>query len=167
MASPSSSAILESLRPPSLVPVQDSLANLFIPLDSITLSKIPPVTIYEGKGLKVVIHFSRDAVPGRPTIRVLVASMLSTAPHPFRDIVFQAAVPKLMAIKLQPATGSRLPAFNPLQPPPMISQVLLLANPHQVPLRLRYRLLFTQNQQPHCEVGEVSDFPSAELWGGS
>lgn len=57
--------------------------------------KIPPVTIYEGKGLKVVIHFSRDAVPGRPTIRVLVASMLSTAPHPFRDIVFQAAVPKV------------------------------------------------------------------------
>ncbi|XP_066496668.1 ADP-ribosylation factor-binding protein GGA2 isoform X2 [Tiliqua scincoides] len=168
-APPSSSTTAEvtPLGPPSPLPDQSSLASLFIPLDSITLSTIPPVTVYEGKGLKVVLHFSREAVPGWPTIQVMVLSMLSTAPHPLWDIVFQAAVPKSMTIKLQQATGSRLPAFNPLQPPPMISQVLLLANPQQFPLRLRYRLLFTQDEKPHCEVGEVTNFPPAELWSGS
>lgn len=37
-----------------------------------------------------------------------------------------------MQIKLQPASGSELPAFNPLLPPAVVSQVLLLANPHKV-----------------------------------
>lgn len=37
-----------------------------------------------------------------------------------------------MQIKLQPASSSELPAFNPLLPPAVVSQVLLLANPHKV-----------------------------------
>jgi len=37
-----------------------------------------------------------------------------------------------MKIKLQPASGSELPAFSPLLPPVVVSQVLLLANPHKV-----------------------------------
>lgn len=37
-----------------------------------------------------------------------------------------------MQIKLQPASGSELPAFSPLLPPAVVSQVLLLANPHKV-----------------------------------
>nr|XP_056722525.1 ADP-ribosylation factor-binding protein GGA2 [Euleptes europaea] len=144
-----------------------ALANLFIPLESVTLSPIPPVTVYERNGLKALLHFAREPIPGRPAARVLVLSLLSTSPHPVRGIVFQAAVPKSMAVKLQPATGSELPAFHPLLPPVVISQVLLVANPLQAPLRLKYRLLYIQNQQSHSEVGEVTDFPHAELWGGS
>lgn len=141
------------------------LANLSIPLESVRLSPIPPVAIYERNGLKALLHFSRDPVPGRPATRVLVLSLLSTSPHPTQRVVFQAAVPKAMAIKLQPATGSALLAFNPLLPPPVISQLLLVANPRKAPLRLKYRLLYTQNQEAHCEEGEVTDFPNAELWG--
>lgn len=37
-----------------------------------------------------------------------------------------------MQIKLQPPSGSELPAFSPLVPPAVVSQVLLLANPHKV-----------------------------------
>lgn len=37
-----------------------------------------------------------------------------------------------MKIKLQPASGTELPAFSPLLPPAVVSQVLLLANPHKV-----------------------------------
>lgn len=37
-----------------------------------------------------------------------------------------------MQIKLQPASGSELPAFSPLLPPAVLSQVLLLSNPHKV-----------------------------------
>ncbi|XP_062999262.1 ADP-ribosylation factor-binding protein GGA2 isoform X7 [Elgaria multicarinata webbii] len=132
-----------------------------------TTGTIPPVTIYERNGLKAMLHFARDPVSSCPATRVLVLSLLSTSPSPVQHIVFQAAVPKSMAIKLQPATGSELPAFNPLSAPAVISQVLLLANPDKAPLRLRYRLLFSQDDQAHSEVGEVTDFPHADLWGGS
>ncbi|XP_062999261.1 ADP-ribosylation factor-binding protein GGA2 isoform X6 [Elgaria multicarinata webbii] len=153
--------------PSRRLPCSHSLAKLFIPLDSIMLSTIPPVTIYERNGLKAMLHFARDPVSSCPATRVLVLSLLSTSPSPVQHIVFQAAVPKSMAIKLQPATGSELPAFNPLSAPAVISQVLLLANPDKAPLRLRYRLLFSQDDQAHSEVGEVTDFPHADLWGGS
>ncbi|KAL8174942.1 UNVERIFIED_CONTAM: hypothetical protein K2H54_006794 [Gekko kuhli] len=158
---------LPGATPPSPSCPAGLLANLFIPLESVTLTLIPPVTVYERNGLKALLHFARDPVPGRPATRVMVLSVLSTSPHPTQQVVFQAAVPKSMAIKLQPATGSALQAFNPLLPPAVISQVLLVANPLQAPLRLKYRLLYTQGRQPHCEEGEVTDFPPAELWGGS
>ncbi|NWZ11921.1 GGA2 protein, partial [Agelaius phoeniceus] len=142
-----------------------SLENLFVPLISVTPSTISPLTVYDRNGFKVMLHFSRDPAPGHPDVLVMVLSMLSTSAHPIKDIVFQAAVPKTMQIKLQPASGSELPAFSPLLAPAVLSQVLLLSNPHKDPLRLRYRLAFTQGLQPVCEVGEVTGFPEAELWG--
>ncbi|XP_071300850.1 ADP-ribosylation factor-binding protein GGA2 [Agelaius tricolor] len=144
-----------------------SLENLFVPLISVTPSTISPLTVYDRNGFKVMLHFSRDPAPGHPDVLVMVLSMLSTSAHPIKDIVFQAAVPKTMQIKLQPASGSELPAFSPLLAPAVLSQVLLLSNPHKDPLRLRYRLAFTQGLQPVCEVGEVTGFPEAELWGRS
>ncbi|XP_041893533.1 ADP-ribosylation factor-binding protein GGA2 [Corvus kubaryi] len=144
-----------------------SLENLFVPLVSVTPSTICPLTVYDRNGFKAMLHFSRDPAPGRPDVLVMVLSMLSTSAHPIKDIVFQAAVPKTMQIKLQPASGSELPAFNPLLPPAVVSQVLLLANPHKDPIRLRYKLVFMQGVQPCSEVGEVTGFPEAELWGRS
>ena len=35
-------------------------------------------------------------------------------------------------MKLQPPTGTDLGAFNPILPPPNISQIMLLANPTKV-----------------------------------
>ncbi|XP_064376062.1 ADP-ribosylation factor-binding protein GGA2 isoform X3 [Dromaius novaehollandiae] len=110
---------------------------------------------------------SLDPAPGRPDVLVMVLSMLSTSAQPIKDIEFQAAVPKTMKIKLQPASGSELPAFSPFLPPAVISQVLLLANPHKNPIRLRYKLMFVQGVQPFSEVGEVTGFPEAELWSSS
>ena len=37
-----------------------------------------------------------------------------------------------MKVKLQPPTGSELKPYNPLTPPPNISQIMLLANPSKV-----------------------------------
>uniref|UniRef100_A0A8C3QAX1 Uncharacterized protein n=1 Tax=Geospiza parvula TaxID=87175 RepID=A0A8C3QAX1_GEOPR len=128
---------------------------------------ISPLTVYDRNGFKAMLHFSRDPAPGRPDVLVMVLSMLSTSAHPIKDIVFQAAVPKTMQIKLQPASGSELPAFSPLLPPAVLSQVLLLSNPHKDPIRLRYRLVFTQGLQPFREEGQVTGFPEAALWGRS
>uniref|UniRef100_A0A8B9ZPB2 Golgi associated, gamma adaptin ear containing, ARF binding protein 2 n=1 Tax=Anas zonorhyncha TaxID=75864 RepID=A0A8B9ZPB2_9AVES len=170
VADPSFSSLGYEQKPAaSLNPASNdvSLANIFVPLISITPSDICPLTVYDRNGFKAMLHFSRDPAPGRPDVLVMVLSMLSTSAQPIKDIVFQAAVPKTMKIKLQPASGSELPAFSPLLPPAVVSQVLLLANPHKVPIRLRYKLTFTQGAQPLSEVGEVTGFPEAELWGKS
>uniref|UniRef100_A0A8C4UUC3 Golgi associated, gamma adaptin ear containing, ARF binding protein 2 n=1 Tax=Falco tinnunculus TaxID=100819 RepID=A0A8C4UUC3_FALTI len=140
---------------------------LFLILLLSPAGSICPLTVYDRNGFKAMLHFSRDPAPGRPDVLVLVLSMLSTSAQPVKDIVFQAAVPKTMKIKLQPASGSELPAFSPLLPPAVVSQVLLLANPQKDPIRLRYKLAFVQGVQPFAEVGEVTGFPEAELWGRS
>ncbi|NXC46853.1 GGA2 protein, partial [Penelope pileata] len=164
MADPSFSSLGHELKPAASLhpPSNDaSLANLFVPLISITPSNVCPLTVYDRNGFKAMLHFSREPAPGRPDVLVMVLSMLSTSAQPITDIVFQAAVPKTMEIKLQPASGSELPAFSPLLPPAVVSQVLLLANPHRSPVRLRYRLAFRLGAQPLAEEGELSGLPRA------
>ncbi|XP_075040063.1 ADP-ribosylation factor-binding protein GGA1 isoform X1 [Mixophyes fleayi] len=150
---------------PSPVKTELSLANTTVPLESIKPSSILPVTVYDQRSFRVLFHFAQDAPPGRPDVLVVVISMLSTAPLPVTGISFQAAVPKVMKVKLQPATGSELPAFNPILPPSAVTQVLLLANPTQEKVRLRYKLAYIQGEQTFEEMGDVEDFPPVEKWG--
>ncbi|XP_074127739.1 ADP-ribosylation factor-binding protein GGA1 isoform X2 [Sminthopsis crassicaudata] len=152
------------LRPPE--PAQEiSLANVTVPLESIRPSSVLPVTVYDQHGFRVLFHFARDSLPGRPDVLVVVVSMLSTAPKPIQNIVFQAAVPKVMKVKLQPPSGTELPAFNPIVHPTAITQVLLLANPQKEKVRLRYKLTFAMGDQTYNEVGDVDQFPPPESWG--
>nr|KAF6495001.1 golgi associated, gamma adaptin ear containing, ARF binding protein 1 [Rousettus aegyptiacus] len=171
-SSPSSSAAgLHTASPeppgPSQQPSQTelSLANITVPLESIKPSSILPVTVYDQHGFRVLFHFARDPLPGRSDVLVVVVSMLSTAPQPIRNIVFQSAVPKVMKVKLQPPSGTELPAFNPIVHPSAITQVLLLANPQKEKVRLRYKLLFTMGDQTYNEMGDVDQFPPPETWG--
>nr|XP_032635053.1 ADP-ribosylation factor-binding protein GGA1 isoform X2 [Chelonoidis abingdonii] len=146
-------------------PQEISLANITVPLESIKPSSILPVTVYDQHGFRVLFHFARDSLPERPDILVVVISMLSTAPLPIRNIVFQSAVPKVMKVKLQPPSGTELPAFNPIVHPTAITQVLLLANPQKEKVRLRYKLTFTMGEQTYNEMGDVDQFPPPESWG--
>ncbi|XP_003470516.2 ADP-ribosylation factor-binding protein GGA1 isoform X1 [Cavia porcellus] len=146
-------------------PTELSLANVTVPLESIKPSSILPVTVYDQHGFRVLFHFARDPLPGRSDVLVVVVSMLSTAPQPIRNIVFQSAVPKVMKVKLQPPSGTELPAFNPIVHPSAITQVLLLANPQKEKVRLRYKLIFTMGEQTYNEMGDVDQFPPPETWG--
>lgn len=75
---------------------RSQVAFAFSPDSLLSLTgHIPPVTVYDQDGFKVMIHFSRDLAPGRPDVLVMVLSMLSTSTQPIKDIVFQAAVPKV------------------------------------------------------------------------
>lgn len=130
--------------------------NVSFSLSDLTGSLLP-VTIFDKHSLRVLFHFARDSPPARPDVLVVIISMLSSAPLPITNVRFQAAVPKVtiypcifsksllnfvlkldsiyvqtMRVKLQPPSGSDLPAFNPILPPAAITQVLLLANPHKV-----------------------------------
>ncbi|KAM4651266.1 ADP-ribosylation factor-binding protein GGA1 [Discoglossus pictus] len=161
---PPYTAVEQPAQPPLARP-DISLANVNVPLESIKPSSILPVTVYDQHSFRVLFHFAQDAPPGRPDVLVVIISMLSTAPLPVTGISFQAAVPKVMKVKLQPASGSELPAFNPILPPSAVSQVLLLANPTQEKVRLRYRLTYTQGDQSYDEMGDVEDFPPVQKWG--
>ncbi|NXQ15238.1 GGA1 protein, partial [Peucedramus taeniatus] len=153
-------------RPPATaLPQEISLANITVPLESIKPSSILPVTVYDQHGFRVLFHFAKDALPERPDVLVVVISMLSTAPQPIHNIVFQSAVPKIMKVKLQPPSGMELPAFNPIVHPSAITQVLLLANPQKEKVRLRYKLTFTMGEQTYNEIGDVDQFPPPESWG--
>nr|BAB23426.1 unnamed protein product [Mus musculus] len=135
------------------------LAHVFVPLESVKPSSLPPIVVYDRNGFRILLHFSQTGAAGHPDVKVLLLTMMSTATQPVWDVMFQVAVPKSMRVKLQPASSSKLPAFSPLMPPAVISQTLLLDNPHKEPIRLRYKLTFNQGGQPFSEVGEVKDFP--------
>ncbi|XP_019505357.1 PREDICTED: ADP-ribosylation factor-binding protein GGA2 [Hipposideros armiger] len=143
------------------------LAQVFVPLESVKPSSLPPIVVYDRKGFRILLHFSETGAPGHPEVHVLLLTLMSTATQPVWNISFQVAVPKSMRVKLQPASSSKLPAFNPLVPPAVISQVLLLDNPHKEPIRLRYKLTFNQGGQPFSEVGEVKDFPDLAVLGAA
>ncbi|KAJ7989748.1 hypothetical protein DPEC_G00307740 [Dallia pectoralis] len=142
-----------------------SLGNVHVPLEVIRPSKVLPVTAYDKDGVRVLLNFASDCPPGRPDVLVLVVSTLNTAPLPVQNVVFQAAVPKAMKVKLQPPSGTELAPFNPILPPASITQVMLLANPLKEKVRLRYKLGFTLGDRQCAEVGEVDQFPLPNKWG--
>ncbi|XP_041822663.1 ADP-ribosylation factor-binding protein GGA1-like isoform X1 [Chelmon rostratus] len=142
-----------------------SLADVTVPLESIKPSSLLPVTVFDKHSLRVLFTFARDCPPSRPDVLVVIISMLSSAPIPVTNIRFQAAVPKVMKVKLQPPSSTELPAFNPILPPAAITQILLLANPHKEKVRLRYKLTFNLGDKSHDESGDVDQFPPPTTWG--
>uniref|UniRef100_A0A8C9VM70 Golgi associated, gamma adaptin ear containing, ARF binding protein 1 n=1 Tax=Scleropages formosus TaxID=113540 RepID=A0A8C9VM70_SCLFO len=162
---PSLGASLSMMPPAPTAPADISLASVTIPLESIKPSSLLPVTVFDRHSLRVLFHFAHDSPPSRPDVLVVVISMLSSAPVPVTNIRFQAAVPKVMKVKLQPPSGTELPAFNPILPPAAITQVLLLANPSKEKVRLRYKLTFTLGEESHDETGDVEQFPPPDTWG--
>ncbi|XP_029006314.1 ADP-ribosylation factor-binding protein GGA1-like isoform X2 [Betta splendens] len=142
-----------------------SLSDVAVPLETIQPGSLLPVTVFDKHSLRVLFTFARDCPPSRPDVLVVIISMLSSAPIPVTNIRFQAAVPKVMKVKLQPPSNTELPAFNPILPPAAITQILLLANPQKEKVRLRYKLTFNLGNKSHDESGDVDQFPSPNTWG--
>lgn len=68
------------------------------------------MTAYDKNGVRVLLTFAVDCPAGRPDVLVMVASMLNTAPQPVRNIVLQAAVPRVRASSSLCTTCARLEA---------------------------------------------------------
>ncbi|XP_060946552.1 ADP-ribosylation factor-binding protein GGA1-like [Limanda limanda] len=146
-------------------PAEITLTDVFVPLESIKPSSLLPVTVFDKHSLRVLCHFARDSPPSRPDVLVVIISMLSSAPAPVTDINLETTAPKSMAVKLQPPSGTELPAFNPILPPAAVTQILLLANPNKEKVQLQYRLTFSLGEQQHSESGSLEHFPSPDTWG--
>uniref|UniRef100_A0A674CFL8 Golgi associated, gamma adaptin ear containing, ARF binding protein 1 n=1 Tax=Salmo trutta TaxID=8032 RepID=A0A674CFL8_SALTR len=146
-------------------PIETTLTDVFVPLESIKPSSLLPVTVFDSHSLRVLFHFARDSPPSLADVLVVIISMLSSAPVPVSNILFQASVPDTMRVKLQPPSGTELPAFNPILPPAAITQILLLANPHKEKVQLQYKLTFTLGEEDHDERAVVAQFPPSDTWG--
>ncbi|XP_055954737.1 ADP-ribosylation factor-binding protein GGA1 isoform X2 [Patella vulgata] len=133
------------------------LTDIFVPLESIKPGEHQPVTVLDKNNLKILIHIGKDRP--RPDVSVMVISTLSTSSSPIRNYVFQAAVPKVMKVKLQPPSANTLPAYNPILPPTAITQIMLLANPKKEKVRLKFKLTYSSDDQTQTEMGEVDTLP--------
>uniref|UniRef100_A0A1A8FEK4 Golgi-associated, gamma adaptin ear containing, ARF binding protein 1 n=1 Tax=Nothobranchius korthausae TaxID=1143690 RepID=A0A1A8FEK4_9TELE len=157
--------LLDKSPPHPDTPPEATLTNVFVPIESIKPSSLLPVTVFDGHSLRVLFHFARDSPPSRPDVLVVIISMLSSAPVPVTNIHLEVTAPQPMAVKLQPPSGTELPAFNPILPPAAVTQILLIANPSKEKVQLQYRLAFSTGEQQHGESGSVEQFPPAENWG--
>uniref|UniRef100_A0A1A8M9Z5 Golgi-associated, gamma adaptin ear containing, ARF binding protein 1 n=1 Tax=Nothobranchius pienaari TaxID=704102 RepID=A0A1A8M9Z5_9TELE len=157
--------LLDKSPPHSDTPPEATLTNVFVPIESIKPSSLLPITVFDGHSLRVLFHFARDSPPSRPDVLVVIISMLSSAPIPVTNIHLEVTAPQPMAVKLQPPSGTELPAFNPILPPAAVTQILLIANPSKEKVQLQYRLAFSTGEQQHGESGSVEQFPPAENWG--
>uniref|UniRef100_A0A8C6SUR5 Golgi associated, gamma adaptin ear containing, ARF binding protein 1 n=1 Tax=Neogobius melanostomus TaxID=47308 RepID=A0A8C6SUR5_9GOBI len=159
----------KSVPSPSLIPpfTSEPAAPALHPPPSLAatlLDILLPVTVFDGHSLRVLFHFAQNHPPSRPDVLVVIISMLSSAPSPVSKINFDVQAPKSMAVKLQPPSGTELPAFNPILPPAAITQILLLANPNKEKVQLHYTLAFTLGEQEHRESGTLEQFPPPDTW---
>ncbi|XP_049330127.1 ADP-ribosylation factor-binding protein GGA2-like isoform X3 [Astyanax mexicanus] len=148
---------------PKLHPLS-SLANVTVPLDSIKPSGLKPITLFDRCGVRVSLHFTKEAPPSGPDVATIIISAVNTSALPVSDFLFLAAVPKVMQVKLQPATRNVLPPYRPLLPPAALSQILLLSNPLRRPVRVRFRLSLKVGEEKLQQEGEIDQFPEWSCW---
>ncbi|KAI4899609.1 hypothetical protein NFI96_027580 [Prochilodus magdalenae] len=71
-----------------------SLQDISMSLGSIKPSSIKPITVFDRHGVRLSLHFTREAPPSRPEVAVIVISAVNTSALPVSDLLFLAAVPK-------------------------------------------------------------------------
>lgn len=75
------------------------LSDIFVTLESIKPSGVPPLTALEEKnGLSVILNFAKDKP--KEDVHVIVATIISKNENPLKNILFQAVVPKVFDDKL-------------------------------------------------------------------
>ncbi|XP_037733055.1 AP-1 complex subunit gamma-like 2 isoform X1 [Chelonia mydas] len=135
-------------------PVAESLLDLLE--DVTTAPPIPPLTVWEGDGLRLDFAFQRP--PADPHLLLITASASRTRPGTTSGFLLQAAVPKSLQVQLEAPSGTSVP--GPDGAP--LSQQLRVRNPGQAPLRMRLRLAYTPPAGvPVQETLEINDFPAA------
>ncbi len=113
----------------------------------------PTITPFSKDGITVVFALSHGAQPGATTIH---ATYTNTGTAPVSGFTLQAAVPKFMQLKLDPASGNMLP------PNGTVTQSLHVTNSMhgQKPLVMRLRIGYSVGGAPQVvEQCEVNNFP--------
>ncbi|PWZ16234.1 AP-1 complex subunit gamma-2 [Zea mays] len=146
------------IKPP---PVTPQVVDLLDGLSSSTSlpdenAAYPTITAFQSATLRITFSFKKQ--PGKPQETTINASFTNLATTALTDFVFQAAVPKFIQLRLDPASSSTLPASGNVS----VTQSLSVTNNQhgQKPLAMRIRMSYKVNGEDRLEQGQISNFPS-------
>ncbi|XP_062220627.1 AP-1 complex subunit gamma-2-like isoform X1 [Phragmites australis] len=155
---PSSTSVSETKFTPVLPKAIDLLDGLSpsTSISGLENTAHPSITAFQSATLKVTFDFKRQ--PGNPRETAIHATFTNLTSSTFTDFIFQAAVPKFIQLKLDPASGNTVPASGNGS----VTQGLNVTNNQhgQKPLAMRIRMSYKVNGEDRLEQGQVSNFPS-------
>ncbi|XP_073101118.1 AP-1 complex subunit gamma-2 isoform X3 [Elaeis guineensis] len=140
--------------PASVMDLLDGLpSNSSLPGDKNPI--YPSITAFESSTLKVTFSFTKQ--PGKPQNTMIQATFTNLSSNTYTDFIFQAAVPKFIQLRLDPASSSTLPASGN----GTITQMLSVTNSQhgQKALAMRLRIVYKVNDQDKMEQGQINNFP--------
>ncbi|KAK9838207.1 hypothetical protein WJX84_012119, partial [Apatococcus fuscideae] len=116
----------------------------------------PPLTAFEKDGLQVVFTFKPQL--SQPGLTDITATYTNAGSEPVSDFSLQAAVPKFMQLRLDPASGSSLQPNSGNS----LTQLLHVTNSQQgtKALAMRLRISFKRAGEQKLEQCEVRGFPN-------
>ncbi|BHF76998.1 AP-1 complex subunit gamma-1 [Sparganum proliferum] len=119
-----------------------------------------PMTVYDANSLRMVFEFHRSTDPldmnydsSMLQIRALTSN---TGSLPIESYEMQVAVPKSFQLQMLPASSKCLLPGQAVTP---VTQTLKITNPSKLPLRLRVRILYTQNGTQKSDQFQIDHFP--------
>lgn len=115
--------------------------------------ELPPMDAYEKNGLKIQFMIRREAAPSSYTIMARFGNMSSM---PMSNFVFEAAVPKYLQLKMEPATGQAL-----MPQSSNVTQSMAVSNSTggEKPMLMKLRISYEHNGAPVQEMAQVGNFP--------
>jgi AP-1 complex subunit gamma-1 len=117
-----------------------------------TAQELGSIVAFEKNGLKVTIDCRREA-DRSATINCRFANALDA---PMTKFIFEAAVPKYVTLKINPASGQMLPPRSET-----VNQIMSVvkADAESRPTMMKLRIGYMINGQQVQEVGDVKGFP--------
>ncbi|KAF7086718.1 hypothetical protein CFC21_089984 [Triticum aestivum] len=115
----------------------------------------PSITAFQSATLKITFDIRKQ--PGKPQETIIHATFTNLTSSNYTDFVFQAAVPKFIQLRLDPASGNIVPANGKGS----VTQGFSVTNNQhgQKPLAMRIRMSYKVNGEDRLEQGQVSNFP--------
>ncbi|CUT99584.1 AP 1 complex subunit gamma [Echinococcus multilocularis] len=143
-------------------------SNGFISSSTVVASQLaPPMMVYDANSIRVVLDFERSSDPldlsfasSVPPCIQIRASSHNTGTLPIESFELQVAVPKTFQLEMFPPSATCLLPAVPVSSISPVTQVFKVSNPNRQPLRLRLRLLFTQNGVQKLEQFQIDQFPA-------
>uniref|UniRef100_A0A0D3FBS4 AP-1 complex subunit gamma n=1 Tax=Oryza barthii TaxID=65489 RepID=A0A0D3FBS4_9ORYZ len=114
------------------------------------------ITAFKSATLKINFDFKKQ--PEKPHETTVHATFTNLTSSSYTDFVFQAAVPKFIQLRLDPASGNIVPASGNGS----VTQGFSVTNNQhgQKPLAMRIRMSYKVNGEDRLEQGQVSNFPA-------
>eukprot|EP00850_Spirogloea_muscicola_P001819 SM000007S20779 [mRNA] locus=s7:120003:125764:- [translate_table: standard] len=133
----------------------DSFGSLHIQSPVASAPAIPSTVAFQSAKLKILFDLRKDNSNAQVTH--IHATFFNNTSDPLNDFVFQAAVPKFMQLRLEPASASMLPANSG-----SVTQDMVVTNSLHGQVKalvMKLRIAYKALGQDVLEQGQVSNFP--------